>query len=78
MAPKAKAALARMALTTLQQPAQQPARKQQANLHTIEVTVDTVLLDDANGREYHTFVKSRQAKYPLVNNIARTPSWCEG
>ena len=52
MAPKAKAAMARMALTSLQQPPASPARRQQASLHTMEITVDNVMLDDPNGREY--------------------------
>ena len=60
MAPKTKAANARMgcrmALANLAQPAQPVARQQQqqqANLHTLEVTVDTLLLDGAKKEVYH-------------------------
>lgn len=49
MAPKQTTA--RMSLTSFTQPAMQPQR-QQATLHTLEITVDNVLLDSANGESY--------------------------
>ncbi len=50
MAPKVKNA--RVTLSTLAQPSKPVGKQQQANLHTMEITVDNILLDGAKGEEY--------------------------
>ena len=52
MAPARKATPARVALSTLAQPVKPTPNKQQANLHTMEITVDNIVLDGPAGEEY--------------------------
>ncbi|CAK0873855.1 unnamed protein product [Prorocentrum cordatum] len=44
-----------MALAALAQPLKPAQNKQQANLHTMEITVDNVVLDGPDGEEYRAF-----------------------
>ena len=52
MAPKLNQT-SRMALSTLAEPARPAARQQQANLRTLEITVDNIVLDGAKGEAYN-------------------------
>ena len=52
MAPQTKQTC-RMALSSLAEPPRQAPRQQQANLRTLEVTIDNVVLDGAKGQAYN-------------------------